>query len=291
MPNGMPPLETMNNDEAFLSLLSSQRELLNQLNMESAIRREQQARGHLPPRKRGSILGVDPLSLMNRPIIERRASLDLLFSRRLSLGMGIDNFMTPPMNDEHSLKDVKGDMDLGSYHSKKMKRRRSSLLLLLGAMLFDEPQQSRRFSLISSLYKPMDNDDDRLDQVLLSFENTELAYKKPKMNHNVDPNTLKSTMQGFATAMEKSTKSQQEIHDWDRKMGLKRSHSKTMRMSMRSRKKLRTLVKKEINALVVSRNMRFQFPSRVLKRRLAKKPWEKSNRILFLFTANMPGYW
>jgi hypothetical protein len=203
----------------------------------------------------------------------------------------VANFMTPPMNDEHSLKDVKGDMDLGSYHSKKMKRRRSSLLLLLGAMLFDEPQQSRRFSLISSLYKPMDNDDDRLDQVLLSFENTEPAYKKPKMNHSVDPNTLKSTMQGFATAMEKSTKSQQEIHDWDRKMGLKRSHSKTMRMSMRSRKKLRTLVKKEINALVVSRNMRFQFPSRVLKRRLAKKPWEKSNRILFLFTASMTKYW
>jgi hypothetical protein len=252
MPNGMPPLETMNNDEAFLSLLSSQRELLNQLNMESAIRREQQARVHLPPRKRGSILAVDPLSLMNRPIIERRASLDLLFSRRLSLGMGIDNnFMTHPMYDEHSLKDVKGDMDPGSYTSKNTKRRRSSLLLL-GAMLFDEPHQSRRFSLISSLSKPMDNDE-RLDQVLLPFENTEPACKKPKMDRNVDPKALKSMMQVFATAMEKSTKSQQDIHDWDRKMGLKRSHSKTMRMSMRSRKKLRTLLKKEINGLVVSR--------------------------------------
>jgi hypothetical protein len=96
----------------------------------------------------------------------------------------------------------------------------------------------------------MENDE-RLDQVLLSFENTEPACKKSKMDPNVNPKALKSKMQAFASAMEKSTKSQQAIHDWDRKMGLKRSHSKTMRMSMRSRKKLRTLVKKEINALVV----------------------------------------
>jgi hypothetical protein len=43
----------------------------------------------------------------------------------------------------------------------------------------------------------------------------------------------------FRVSMERSQKSQQDIHDWDRKMGLKRSHSKTMRLTTRSRKKLR----------------------------------------------------
>jgi hypothetical protein len=46
----------------------------------------------------------------------------------------------------------------------------------------------------------------------------------------------------FADALDKSSKSQLEINKWDRKMGLKRSHSKTMTMSMQSRKKLRSLL-------------------------------------------------
>jgi hypothetical protein len=48
----------------------------------------------------------------------------------------------------------------------------------------------------------------------------------------------------FVVAMDKSVESQQDIHAWDRKMGLKRSHSKTMRLSMRSRKKLKAILKK-----------------------------------------------
>mmetsp|Transcript_40449 Transcript_40449/g.74904 ORF Transcript_40449/g.74904 Transcript_40449/m.74904 type:complete len:782 (-) Transcript_40449:164-2509(-) len=44
--------------------------------------------------------------------------------------------------------------------------------------------------------------------------------------------------------MEQSQDSQQAIHDWDRAMGLRRSHSKTMRHSSRSRKKLRAMREK-----------------------------------------------
>jgi len=43
-------------------------------------------------------------------------------------------------------------------------------------------------------------------------------------------------------SMEKSKASQIAIHDWDRKMGLRRSHSQTMRNSSRSRKKLITVM-------------------------------------------------
>jgi len=39
----------------------------------------------------------------------------------------------------------------------------------------------------------------------------------------------------FKSSMRKSFRSQHKIHEWDRKMGLKRSHSKTMRQSMKSR--------------------------------------------------------
>lgn len=56
----------------------------------------------------------------------------------------------------------------------------------------------------------------------------------------------KLLMQKFTAAMTQSYKSQKAVHDWDRKMGLKRSHSKTMRLSMRSRRKLKSMIKKEI---------------------------------------------
>jgi len=63
---------------------------------------------------------------------------------------------------------------------------------------------------------------------------------------------MTQAMRDFSTAMEKSQKSQQDIHDWDRKMGLKRSHSKTMRLSSRSRKQLRAILKAEINSMIAS---------------------------------------
>jgi len=65
----------------------------------------------------------------------------------------------------------------------------------------------------------------------------------------IDADKLKESIEKFTKAMELSQKSQQAIHDWDRKMGLKRSHSKTMRQSSRSRKKLKTSLKKDMNSL------------------------------------------
>jgi hypothetical protein len=66
---------------------------------------------------------------------------------------------------------------------------------------------------------------------------------------DVNPAKFKTVVLAFTTSMENSAKSQQDIHDWDRKMGLKRSHSKTMRQSSRSRKKLRAILKKEMSAM------------------------------------------
>lgn len=54
-----------------------------------------------------------------------------------------------------------------------------------------------------------------------------------------------SAIPDFASAMEASQQSQQDIHDWDRKFGLRRAHSKTMRDSTRSRKKVLEFLKGE----------------------------------------------
>ncbi|KAL9186458.1 hypothetical protein ACHAXT_005696 [Thalassiosira profunda] len=93
-------------------------------------------------------------------------------------------------------------------------------------------------------------------------EGTDIGTDKPKpkdtSNHIVTPSTtsiaavakeIRASMRDegasddahipeYASAMEASQASQQAIHDWDRKMGLRRAHSKTMRESCRSRKKV-----------------------------------------------------
>jgi hypothetical protein len=77
-------------------------------------------------------------------------------------------------------------------------------------------------------------------------EKIEQGVPHMRLRPSVDLPTLTKMIKMFSEAMTSSTKSQQDIHDWDRKMGLKRSHSKTMRMSMRSRKKLRAVMNKEM---------------------------------------------
>jgi hypothetical protein len=278
----MPALETMQHDEAFLTLLSSQRELLNQLNMESALRREQTVQTCRPAKpKRGSTLGFDPYSLMNRPLIEkrgsilgsdptlllnqpiqeRRGSLDMILSKRLSLGMGNDGYMFPSMltetdvsfQDCASTKEGKVEVDFGDAMFRKMKRRRSSMGL---SWFLDDPTQVRRLSTASmmSLPKPIYTDEPKCGaQDALSLEKeAEPLSKRFKLDPNLDLATLKDAMQTCADAMAKSAQSQLDIHDWDRKMGLKKSHSKTMRLSSRSRKKLRAAFKKEISTMAAS---------------------------------------
>lgn len=62
----------------------------------------------------------------------------------------------------------------------------------------------------------------------------------------------KRFLENFMVSMIRSHQSQQAIHAWDRNMGLKRSHSKTMRLSMRSRKKLKLMIKKDITQITQS---------------------------------------
>jgi len=68
-------------------------------------------------------------------------------------------------------------------------------------------------------------------------------------NQDDKPTTTAADAAGLAkiaSVMEASQTSQQNIHDWDRKFGLRRAHSKTMRESCRSRKKVLDFLKGEI---------------------------------------------
>ena len=172
--------------------------------------------------------------------------------------------------------------DSANSDTSKAKRRRSSLGLLSALMEEDVVKAgpgSRRLSLASNLSKsmldfsmrggePPDNMSFTMDDSYLAFmgqgpqpllpqqSNTSDAKARQnaatpslQLDPTIDLPTLKGMVERFAMAMDSTSKSQQDIHDWDRKMGLKRSHSKTMRLSMRSRKKLRAIMKKELTVL------------------------------------------
>eukprot|EP00934_Nitzschia_sp_Nitz4_P003502 Nitzschia sp. Nitz4//scaffold150_size53981//7818//8579//NITZ4_006670-RA/size53981-processed-gene-0.24-mRNA-1//-1//CDS//3329537050//3492//frame0 len=233
-----------NNDEAFLTLVSSQRAFLNRLTCESTLRQTPQQTNTAP--RSFDTRAAEPRSLMNRPIFDQNAGLEMLMSRRLSMGMGSFGTESFGMNfrpgnsfEEQKMKEIST-----SSEPMKMRQRRSSMDQLSALLLGESSQpQLRRMSLISNLSGP-----DDLDQ-LLSLENSPPKAENVHLDPSIPQEEVQGNLRKFADAMGNSTKSQQDIHDWDRKMGLKRSHSKTMRMTMRSRKKLRTMLKKDINAL------------------------------------------
>ncbi len=257
------------NDEAFLKLLSSQRELLQQLNYEGSLRRNAG-----PPRKRFSFVegcdfGGSFNLLTNNSISDPGNAMDLLTcSKRLSLGIGSDQFILPSFNELMSESDenLKGaalkvdkllDLDCDEPTWVKRQRRRSTLGYLRS--IFQDGVADSTQPLMQSVF----SDENRRDSLQPLSKYVDSICNSDPLEHDdlalepivevkaskFDEGQMKSYMEAFASAMEKSADSQQSIHDWDRKMGLKRSHSKTMRMSSRSRKKLRNIVKKEINSL------------------------------------------
>ena len=183
-----------------------------------------------------------------------------------------------PHGSQHDVGMMKDPLLLGDFPSKAtMKRRRSSAA---GLSFLSEDSCRSGFSDVSPLggIQLADDEEDNgeagrkfmvdMDIGTLPFEEQKLPAKKsPGSNKKLQkkaassqpvrrsrPNNprkahLKKSLEGLASAMEKSAKSQQDIHNWDKKMGLKKSHSKTMRLSSRSRKKLLSSCRKEIKAL------------------------------------------
>lgn len=138
-----------------------------------------------------------------------------------------------------------------SVHLRRVKRRLSGFAAsFLEGLSSHHPSSGSLTGTTSFLRMSSNNDgsDDESDSDEFGTDTHEIPLETPAQR--IDPAQVKSVMEAFNKAMEVSQKTQQDIHDWDRKMGLKRSHSKTMRLSSRSRKKLRSIMKKEINAIM-----------------------------------------
>lgn len=290
------PIVPMQHDESFLSLLSSQRELLNHLQLERANRsfNDQITTNRAPPVPTVSAYSYgmmhDPGYVTTNYAIpdrhytmqDRRSSMDMLLSKRFSLGLGFafDNVNTlPSFHFDTEIDDCLALSKRGTKKTDKLEiseqsvrraKRRLSSMSFLSPSLFEDAllkPAERRDSLIAAELPVSDNeiietvivdgdasdsedDEEAVKEVNMeevpSSKTTQTKAKEEKIDFS-DLKKVKELLEALTKSMEASQKSQQDIHDWDRKMGLKRSHSKTMRLSTRSRKKLRTAMKKEIN--------------------------------------------
>ncbi len=241
---------TQNYDDDFLSLLATQREILKRLKREKRaaskgdtlvsvqqIGESRTTSTEMSFRHGSYANDSDPFCLMNEPIIERHSRQNESMHMMPSCsGVSSNDFIN---ENEKSRKKEFVPVDLFQMDTmpsgRNVARRNSLCGLIAEALAFDAD------STTATRQKTEDYNTKRVEnKVILPKEG--MKTKKVLDLGNIDSASLRSEFVNFVMAMEKSMKSQQEIHDWDRKMGLKRSHSKTMRLSMRSRNKLRKVV-------------------------------------------------
>lgn len=239
-----------NDDDHFLSLLSTQREILKLLKREKSVGTKDDmmfsAQQIEESRKKLSTLSTkhgifandsDPFSLMNEPIIERHPCRDELLNMPPTFPCGSATAFYN--NNGKSRRKMISMMDLSNIDTTASDwnaTRRNSLSGMIANALAVDVDSTSSIIQKADIYTAK-----RADGKVLA---TKDRFKVGKgLNSNrIDSAILRREFVNFVVAMEKSMKSQQDIHDWDRKMGLKRSHSKTMRLSMRSRNRLRKVV-------------------------------------------------
>mmetsp|Transcript_10389 Transcript_10389/g.14888 ORF Transcript_10389/g.14888 Transcript_10389/m.14888 type:complete len:319 (+) Transcript_10389:102-1058(+) len=309
----MAPQDTTSNstDAMFMSLVSSQRQFLSKLGVrtdDSWINTPNQSNSPPstpPPPPPSSFLTAVPVTTTQD---------SLLFSKRLSLGIGYDNFVLPEpelgpneigsadsadlflsgesstfhdfvgnhQGEKRKMFEEEEDMPEGHVRAK---RRRSTLTFLnyifqtenenekMGEEEVESDDETIDIPLAEDEIPDDDDDDDDDNNDEHNSDKVEVAkpqscgYNRIEYPDSDDEdygvvvedvddsgeyeriNRIKEiteTVDSFESSMEAAQKSQQKIHDWDRKMGLKRSHSKTMRLSSRSRRKLRQICKEDL---------------------------------------------
>lgn len=244
------------NDATFQCLLSSQRELLSRLNSEQKLVQ--------PPRR---VMDTTTMSgqwanATNHSIgFETFRNDNIALSKRMSLGIGADDLIMPRRefdSDQFSESMCEDVIKKGGKQPQRgtHKRRRSTLSFL--EYIFEngpeptipmEPMQKRARNRVE--YN--DSDDEDYGVVVEdAYSDDDQVIEDEDFSPWTVPGEAKDILITFDAAMGRSQDSQQQIHDWDKKMGLKRSHSKTMRLSSRSRKLLRQFTQKDIVFLSAS---------------------------------------
>jgi len=295
----MPPFEQImtdgspskdGSDEAFLSLLSSQRRLLERIRMEQDhgdpqhLRRIRVIERENQNRLLSVINRPDPLSLMNAPT-QGYMNQGIDLSQRLLIRNPYEarNFYGAPIWQQQQQTRERNigfdDKFLDCQIRKKEVEENRLINTVLASAFLPEDQKvpsGRRLSLLSSLSGALGGDDESLcgdkadDVEPISLDEEEgdddeqrrgvvgpmtasSIVPPPSTNVRLDSSiptdVVHNNLANFVRSMDDSTQTQQDLHDWDRQMGLKRSHCKTMRSTMRSRKKLRQILKKDITSL------------------------------------------
>jgi len=232
-------------DASFLSLLAKQREILNKLHKEERSSSngrddpvsERPTETAFRPSNHNTFDQVeDPLFLMNQPLagkclnhLHDEESLHRKKNRQRISARFENDYHFPSIHAAISLEEPIKDE---AINSRKDEFCRGSRLpedtLFLQENLGRTTQPS--FSAIPST--------NRVTQGTFAKST---ARKYNRITFGFDRSKFKYECKNFALAMEKSAKSQQDIHKWDRMMGLKRSHSKTMRLSRKSRSELKKI--------------------------------------------------
>lgn len=249
-----PHDDKFQNDATFQCLLSSQRELLNRLKSETNFVQ--------PPYR--DVDGMTASSVWALPTnhsigFETFRNDNFALSKRLSLGIGADDLIMPGREfdpdrfAESFCDDALKKVGRYAHPSTAHKRRRSTLSFL--DYIFEngaeptatlEPAPKR----VRNRVEYNDSDDEDYGVVVEDVDSDD--EQVDECSPSMDPWEAKEILATFDEAMRRSQGSQQMIHDWDRKMGLKRSHSKTMRLSSRSRKQLRQFTMNDIMYLSAS---------------------------------------
>ena len=242
-------------DDDFLSLLSAQREILKRLKREKSVAPKGDALVSAPHiRERRTISTTmsvkhglfattdsDPFCLMNEPIIERHPAVrdESLHLLQTCPSASATDFMNSNGKNRINKMNPLNLFQMNMTPPGRSAARRNSLSGMIADALtafVDVDSTATRMPSETGVYNPKTT----FGKMIAPKE----GFKSKKVfdSNNIDSAGLRREFVNFIGAMEKSMKSQQDIHDWDRKMGLKRSHSKTMRLSMRSRKRLRKVV-------------------------------------------------
>lgn len=241
--------ETKRDDSTFLNLLSSQRRLLSEISsgVQSTSSKSSQKRPY------GARLSGDLVhNRMNQPI-SYSTSNELPYSKSSSTGTDRFGDVGPDPSFTFSSFESKASELIVDGDAKLPAKRTPSLGLGHSLSFLESSDQSRRGSGSSNRRnneeeglgiedKNDDEHEDEDDDDLSSIE--PLDYK-----YDFQPTLLINELVALDQAMARSQESQLAIHNWDKQMGLKRSHSKTMRLSSRSRKKIRSFLKREIAAI------------------------------------------
>lgn len=218
------------------------------------------------------VLFRSPYPHLDTSMGDRRLSVNFLTNRRFSIGLGgmSDHIPMGSFHDDLNQRipklDARPTREKTSQIGKQFykKDRRISNLGHLSASFFDDHATlGRRDSVASTssfaiAYKRDSDDASDMSDIGEEggdYDNMRLLTAGPILECNftsLAASELKEMLEALTESMLSSQKSQQAIHDWDKKMGLKRSHSKTMRLTMRSRKKLKTMMKKDTGLASIS---------------------------------------